>query len=92
MKKLAINLIVATIFSFPTLAMAQDTDVKQQTQNINIKILQLSAQRDFNNQLILDLTRRALDFDQQITQLGQQRQALNKPAAKVEPKVDDPEK
>ena len=73
MKKLAIILLI--VVAFVPLAMAQDTTA-QQLQNVNIRIIQLSAQRDLNNQMILDFTRRALTIDQQIQELGQQRQQL----------------
>ena len=83
MKKL---IIIITLLLFAVPAIAQDID--QQIQSVNIKILQLSAQRDFNNQLILDFNRRALTIDQQIQELGQQRQKLTakKAAVPEEPK------
>ena len=78
MKKLAIALIA--VFCISGLAIAQD----QQIQNINIKILQLSAQRDYNNALYLEeaqrFTNRKNQFNEQIQQLVKQREALNKPA------------
>ena len=85
MKKLALIIIVLFFISAP--AIAQDID--QQIQQVNIKILQLSAQRDFNNQLILDFNRRALTIDQQIQELGQQRQKLTAKKAEV---PEEPEK
>ena len=84
MKTLA--LIIIVLFCFSSLAIAQDID--QQIQSVNIKILQLSAQRDFNNQLILDFNRRALNIDQQIQELGLQRQKLTAKKAEVPREIE----
>ena len=84
MKTLALIIIALFFISVP--AIAQDID--QQIQSVNIKILQLSAQRDYNNQAILDLARKAVRIDDQIQQLGVQRQKLTVKKAEVpeEPK------
>ena len=89
MKKTAL-IIIAAVFCIGSLASAQDT--AQQLQNVNIKILQLSAQRDYNKQ-VLDvvntlLNLKADEFNKAIQQLAAQRQKLQdlpKPAPKVEP-------
>ena len=81
MKALALIIIALFLFSAP--AMAQDVD--QQIQQANIKIIQLGAQRDYNNALILDLNRKALNFDQQIQQQRDiLQQLMSKKAAKTE--------
>ena len=85
MKTLALIIIAAFFISVP--AIAQDID--QQIQSVNIKILQLSAQRDYNNQAILDLARKAVRIDDQIQQLGAQRQKLTAKKAEV---PEEPEK
>lgn len=95
MKRLAFILIA--VFCFSGLAMAQD--VKQQTQNINIKILQLNAQRDYNNALFLDFaqifTDRTKQLNEQIQNLVAQRQKLQVPQEQpkapvtVEPTKED---
>ena len=77
----ALALIIIALFLFSSLAIAQDID--QQIQSVNIKILQLSAQRDYNNQAILDLARKAVRIDDQIQQLGVQRQKLTAKKAEV---------
>ena len=84
MKTLALIIIALFFISVP--AIAQDID--QQIQSVNIKILQLSAQRDYNNQAILELARKAVKIDNQIQQLGVQRQKLTAKKAEVpeEPK------
>ena len=80
MKTLAL-IIIALFLAVP--AMAQDVD--QQIQQANIKIIQLGAQRDYNNALILDLNRKALNFDQQIQQQRDiLQQLMSKKAVKTE--------
>ena len=81
MKTLALIIIALFFISVP--AMAQDVD--QQIQQANIKIIQLGAQRDYNNALILDLNRKALNFDQQIQQQRDiLQQLMSKKAVKTE--------
>ena len=84
MKTLALIIIAVFFFSVP--AIAQDID--QQIQSVNIKILQLSAQRDYNNQAILDLARKAVRIDDQIQQLGVQRQKLTAKKAEVPREIE----
>ena len=76
-------LIIITVLLFSLPVIAQDT--AQQIQQANIKIIQLGAQRDYNNALILDLNRKALNFDQQIQQ---QRDILQQLRAKNAGKSD----
>ena len=85
MKALALIIIALFLFSAPAIA----KDIDQQIQSVNIKILQLSAQRDYNNQAILDLARKAVRIDDQIQQLGAQRQKLTAKKAEV---PEEPEK
>ena len=79
--------LIIALFFISVPAIAQDID--QQIQSVNIKILQLSAQRDYNNQAILDLARKAVRIDDQIQQLGAQRQKLTAKKAEV---PEEPEK
>ena len=77
MKKTAILLIA--LFFLPVIAHA----TAQQLQNVNIQILQLNAQLQFNNQDLLDTTRRLVEkaqaLDKRINELLQQRQELMVP-------------
>ena len=68
MKQICIVLVI--LFS-ATLVMAQD-DV----QDVSKQILRLAAQRDYNNSLILDLNRKALDIDNEIRRLQVELQKL----------------
>ena len=85
MKKTAL-IIIAAVFCIGILASEQDID--QQIQSVNIKILQLSAQRDYNNQAIIELARKAVRIDDQIQQLGAQRQKLTAKKAVVPDEVE----
>ena len=83
MKKTAILLIA--LFFLPVIAHA----TAQQLQNVNVQTLQLNAQLQFNNQDLLDTTRRLVEktqaLDKKINELLQQRQELMTPPLPVEP-------
>ena len=67
MKQISIVLL-AILFS--ATAWAQDV------QDVSKQILRLAAQRDYNNSLILDLNRKALDIDNEIRRLQVELQKL----------------
>ena len=89
MKKLIITL--GAVFCLSTVAFTQATD--QQLQN---KIVQLRAQKAYNDALILDLNRKAFTFDQEIQQttqvLRKLRQAVPKKAEQPKPELPPVEK
>ena len=68
MKQICIVLVI--LFSV-SMAWAQE-DV----QDISKRIIRLAAQRDYNNSLILDLNRKALDIDNEIRRLQIELQEL----------------
>ena len=87
MKK-ALILIVLVMFCMTTLAMAQESN-EQELYNLSIQIVKLSAKKEYNNQMLADITRylveKAQAIDREISKLNKQRKllkALPKPAPK----------
>ena len=93
MKK-ALILIVLAMFCMTTLAMAQESN-EQELYNLSIQIVKLSAKKEYNNQMLADITRylveKAQAIDREINKLDKQRKmlrALPKPEPIEEPTGD----
>ena len=96
MKK-ALILIVLAMFCMTTLAMAQESN-EQELYNLSIQIVKLSAKKEYNNQMLADITRylveKAQAIDREINKLDKQRKmlrALPKPVPKQKSKpIEEP--
>ena len=80
-KKITLLLLILTLTT--GVAMAQDEQLK-----INIAIIKLTAMIEYNNQQILNLTRTATKFDDQLKILRAQSEALQKAEEKRKAQAD----